>query len=710
MSQTALQSKSLQLSTPIQFLKGVGPHLASLLAKKGVYTAYDLLVDFPVRYIDKRLVTVISALEVGVKQVVSGKVLDVTTFMMGRSRKRAVEVIISDGHGKLKLLFLNGSESWYRKKFLEGKEYTVFGDVKKYGSSLVMFHPEAEIQTESDDELSSAKIVPVYSLTEGLSQNQMRKIIGLNLEALLERVKDDARAVRDGEVSIPLIQAYRYLHQPERDVDIEELNAHKTPYHMRIIYDEFFYLQLGLKFRGTYETRHPSFIMTPPFPLFEKACQLLPFTLTDDQNKVIEEIKNDFLAHKPMNRMVQGDVGSGKTMVAFLTALLAIQSGYQVALMAPTEILAEQHFKNLRRYEESLDIKVALLTGQLGAKQKKVVREDLEQGLTNLVIGTHALLTEDITFRELGYIIIDEQHRFGVEQRAKLKQLNRKEDERVPHVLVMSATPIPRSLSLCLYGDMDLSLIKSLPKGRKPIKTKIVRENRRVQMYEFIRREIAKGRQIYFVYPLIEESEKSDLKDATTMYNSLCQVFSESKVELIHGRLKAQEKESIMGRFKNHECHVLVSTTVIEVGVDVPNASVMVVEHAERFGLSQLHQLRGRVGRGAEESFCFLMASYAQSDESKFRLSVMEKTNDGFVVAEEDLKLRGPGDMFGTRQSGLPDFRLAHLTRDYHLLEIARKRAEVILKSDPLLAHPENQLLKEIMTQRWAQKLDRMSS
>ncbi len=519
---------------------------------------------------------------------------------------------------------------------------------------------------------------------------------------------DEPRSVREaGDVKIGLREAFAHVHAPPLDADLALLNQRQSPFHQRLIYDEFFYLQLGLQSKRYQALKTPSFVFAPSQKLFPQALSHLPFELTGDQGKVLEEIFADFKSGEPMNRLLQGDVGSGKTIVAWLSALVAIEAGYQAALMAPTEILAEQHYQNFLRFENVLPVRVELLTSATPVKRRKEILGALRAGQVDLLVGTHALLTADVQFYKLGYVIIDEQHRFGVLQRAALKNKVKCDGgEIMPHLLVMTATPIPRTLSMTIYGDLDLSFIRQLPKGRKPIETKVLREAKRAQLYEFIQRQILDGRQAYFVYPLVEESEKSDLKDATQMCAKLQSEFASWRVALLHGKMRSEEKEDVMRRFKNGEIQILVATTVIEVGVDVPNASVMVIEHAERFGLSQLHQLRGRVGRGSAKSHCFLLASYAQSEESRFRLKVMEETFDGFVIAEEDLKLRGPGEFLGTKQAGLPDFHLAELIRDGHLLAMSKNRAQEILADDPLLESPKNQPLKAIMLERWGQKLD----
>ena len=693
-------------TTNIQYLKGVGPHIAQLLQKRSVYTAWDLLFHLPSKYVDRRKIHTVRSLPVEKKQNLIATVQKLSVRSIRGRGRRLFEMTVADNTGVAMISFFQFNESWLRKRYPVGQQVLIFGDVRSYKGVKSFTHPDIEIWDDDSD--SEYKIQPFYPLTEGLYQKTLRSIILKNLESLLSVVRDDPRSVRSsGEVTVSLTEAFKYVHVPPESADIETLNSKESIYHQRIIYDEFFYLQLGLISKRYQQMQKETFKIINEQNLMREAKTQLPFDLTNDQENAVEDIKNDFSSGKPMNRMIQGDVGSGKTIVCFLSSLLAIESGFQVVLMAPTEILAEQHFKNLFPYEEKLGIRVELLTGSTKTKKRNQILYDLEQGMTNLVIGTHALIEPNVIFHNLGFVIIDEQHRFGVQQRAQLKNKTKLNKNDVsPHLLVMTATPIPRTLSMCVYGDLDLSIIKEMPKGRKPILTKVFREKGREKMYALIAKQLKKGSQTYFVYPLVAESEKMDLKDATDMQKKLSAVFSDYSVALLHGKMKSAEKEKIMSSFKKGDVNVLVATTVVEVGVDVPNATVMVIEHAERFGLSQLHQLRGRVGRGSDRSYCYLMASYAQSEESRFRLKVMEETTDGFVIAEEDLKLRGPGEFLGTKQSGLPDFRLAQIIRDGKLLTAAKKRAEVILEDDPNLQKTQNKLIKEIMLARWEKRLD----
>jgi ATP-dependent DNA helicase RecG len=692
-------------STPIQYLKGVGPNLALRFKKKHIISAWDMLFNIPMRYLDRRKLSQINALKIGEEQSFTATIQSYHASSLNRGRRKLMEVLVQDDQDQLKLTFFQFNEKWLKQKFPVGSKVLIFGEVRLWRGIKNVVHPEME---PWDDEDLTSRIVPLYSLTEGLYQKTVRSIMTKNLERLLELVEDDSRTVREeGAVQVSLKEAFRYIHAPPVDADLDALNNTRSPYHQRIVYDEFFFLQLGLRIRRCQQAAKTSFVLNHNDRLLHEALSQVPFELTGDQKKSLEEIGHDFRLGKPMNRMMQGDVGSGKTIVAFLSALSIIQEGYQVAMMAPTEILAEQHYRNLTKQGEPLGITVKLLTGSTKAKERKIILEELITGKIDLLIGTHALITPDVLFKELGYVIIDEQHRFGVLQRAQLKNKSHLGiRDSAPHLLIMTATPIPRSLSMCVYGDLDISIIKEMPKGRKPIMTKVYREADHDGMCQEIAKELEQGRQAYFVYPLVEESEKMDLKDATLMHKKLSTVFKKFNVGLLHGRMKGKEKDAIMQQFKNKELHVLVSTTVVEVGVDVPNSTVMVVEHAERFGLSQLHQLRGRVGRGADQSYCYLVAQYAQSEESRFRLKTMERTNDGFVIAEEDLKLRGPGEFLGTRQSGMPDFRIAHIVRDGNLLKASQKRAEEILSEDPDLSLDKNLMIKKIMIDRWGEQLE----
>lgn len=692
--------------TPVQYLKGVGPRLAEVFRKKSVYTLWDMLFYLPVKYIDRRTVHSVAVLPVAKKQTFVAEIVSHDTRTVGRSRRRILEVLVGENASYAKVIFFQFNEKYFLQRFPEGSRVLFFGDVKWYNGMKTIVHPEME--PWEDDPEDAAQICPFYSLTEGLYQKTIRRIFLNNLESMIELVEEDPRSVREtAEVGLSLQEAFRHLHRPPLTANVEDLNERKSVDHQRVIYDEFFYLQMGLLSKRYRHARKPAIRIPHVSTLVEKTLARLPFELTQGQNDAMADIYGDCASGHPMNRLLQGDVGSGKTLVAFLASLVAIESKIQVAFMAPTEILAEQHFKTLIEFENHLGIRIELLTGSTTEKRRREILGGLRSGTVDLLIGTHALIESDVVFANLGFVIIDEQHRFGVEQRSQLKNKSKINQGKItPHLLAMTATPIPRTLSMSLYGDLDVSLMRELPKGRQAITTRVYWESERGGMYAGVEKQLKAGRQAYFVYPLIEESEKLDLKNAKKMFVEISQRFKNFRVGLMHGRLPSAEKEQIMGLFKCGELSILVSTTVVEVGVDVPNATVMVVEHAECFGLSQLHQLRGRVGRGSEKSYCCLMAGYKRSQESVYRLRVMEETQDGFLIAEEDLKIRGPGEFLGTKQSGLPDFRLAHLVRDGHLLRAAKKRAEEVLAEDPDLALDKNQRLKKIMLQRWGKRLD----
>jgi ATP-dependent DNA helicase RecG len=491
--------------------------------------------------------------------------------------------------------------------------------------------------------------------------------------------------------------ALRRIHFPENEDNFELLVSGRSPYHRRIIFDEFFFLELGLALRKRGFVLEKGISFQVEGELLKRLEKLIPFTLTKAQKRVIEEIKADMAKPYPMHRLIQGDVGSGKTVVAFAAALIAVENNFQVAIMAPTELLAEQHYLNLRQLAGKLGLSVAFLSSSMKKSYRKDIYGKIKNGKIDLVIGTHAIIQETVEFSKLGLGIIDEQHRFGVIQRATLKKKGVN-----PDILVMTATPIPRTLAMTVYGDLDISIIDEMPPGRMPVRTRVFHEKDRGKVYEIIANEVRKGHQAYIVYPLIEESERMDLMDATRMYEHLQnQIFPQFRLALLHGRMKSEEKEQVMGRFKNGEIQILVATTVIEVGIDVPQANLMVIEHAERFGLSQLHQLRGRVGRGTHQALCILLSQFKKSDEARRRLKIMENTTDGFKIAEEDLNIRGPGEFFGVRQSGLPDFRVANLIRDAKILNEARKEAFELVRKDPLLKDPDNFFLREVLKQRW---------
>ena len=700
------------LATPVQYVKGVGPAVSAKLARMGILTVGDLLATTPIRYIDRRQVLAMSLLSPGRDRTTSGHIVVSGISFMGRRRKRIYEIIVEDETGRASLKFFNFHQRYFQQKYGVGTKVIFSGDVSEYGNTLQFIHPEIDVLSETEGLSEFAgRIVPVYPLTEGLYQKSMRKIVRNAWDAYNQHINPifPEKFAEEHHLSDPW-SCLQEIHFPSPDLDPELLLIGRSAAHRTLIFDEFFFLELGLALRrrknsvkrgiayGRNDDRHRRFI------------EHLPFTLTGAQQRVIGEIFADMERPLPMNRLLQGDVGSGKTVVALAAALKAITSGRQAALMAPTEILAEQHFQTITTLLAPMDVPHGLLTGSVKGRERKMILEGLADGEVKLAVGTHALIQEGVEFDALGFIVVDEQHRFGVMQRAAIRHKGAPSgpgDEAWPDVLITTATPIPRTLAMTLYGDLDVSVIDELPKGRLPIVTRLYEEHKRNKLYDGMRMELARGRQVYAVYPLIEESEKIDLKNATRMSKELAEVFEpQFKVSLLHGRMSGEEKERIMGEFKGRDIQILVATSVVEVGVDVPNASVMVIEHAERFGLSQLHQLRGRVGRSDHQSYCILMADYRRSEDAKRRLAVMVETTDGFKIAEEDLSLRGPGEFLGTRQSGLPPFRIANLARDVGILAKAREAAFRMVEKDPKLSLPDHRRIKEVLLTRWEGKLN----
>ncbi|HEY4745431.1 MAG TPA: ATP-dependent DNA helicase RecG [Desulfuromonadaceae bacterium] len=704
----AIARKNLQ--TRMQFIKGVGPKLTELLERRGVATVEDALYLLPHRYEDRRELIPIAGLKPGLTAVFSGRVLsaDVTATRGGR---RFFEAVVADASGSIALKWFNANPTFMKRVWKPGRTGIFTGEVSQFGYQREVHHPDVEWLEEgtsvqeilAGDPVNFGRIVPVYPLTEGLSQKVMRRVMKEVVDGFLGSLRELIPASILKPLHLPgLRQSVGALHLPPGEAKLEDLNQGRTPAHRAIAFDEFFFWELGLalKKRGVTLEEGIAFRVTHRYT--KELARLLPFELTAAQRRVLTEIKTDMMAPHPMHRLVQGDVGSGKTLVALMAALLAVENGYQVAVMAPTEILAEQHWHTMHRWCAELGIQTCLVTAGMKGKAKTEALARVADGSAQIVIGTHAVIQDKVEFSRLGLGIIDEQHRFGVLQRGILRKkgLN-------PDILVMTATPIPRTLAMTLFGDLSLSVIDELPPGRTPVQTTICFESRRNQVYGIIREEVAKGHQAYVIYPLVEETEKSDLKAASQMAEHLEQaVFPDLRIGLLHGRMSPEEKELVMGRFKARELHILVSTTVIEVGIDVPNATVMVIEHAERFGLSQLHQLRGRVGRGAARSRCILLTPGRLSDDGEKRLRVMEATGDGFRIAEADLEIRGPGDFLGTRQSGMPDFRVANILRDASILEQARQAAFGLLEDDPDLTSPGNAPLREELLRRWGKRLE----
>jgi ATP-dependent DNA helicase RecG len=695
----------VKLDDAIQYVKGVGPKRAELLARSGIATVEDLLYHLPFRYEDRRNIVSVRDARPALDVTLIGQVSGAREIPMRRRRGRPMlSATFSDDSGRIELIWFHQA-NYFKKKLETGSLWLVHGRVesgKRGGWQIV--HPEIEALDDNGDDESAAaaaaRIVPVYQKPGEMPVAAMRKIVG----GAVESAAHLARSVVPPEVRKrvrlePLEGALRAVHFPSNDVDATQLAAFATPAHRTLIFEELFALQVGMRLRKLARERQPGISMPPVPKRIEEFVRSLPFKPTGAQLRVIGEVAADMAAPVPMNRLVHGDVGSGKTLVAFAAALQAIAAGYQVAVMAPTELLAEQHFRNMAVWAESLGVRIALLTGSLRAAAARDVREKLAAGDMDLVVGTHALVQDTTEFAKLGLAVIDEQHRFGVMQRAALRGPR-------TDVLMLSATPIPRTLSLTLFGDLDVSFLDEMPPGRMPVRTTVLRPDLRSRLHERMAAQMRAGRQCYIVYPLVDESEASDLADATSMAEQLqAGPFREFRVGLLHGRMKADEKDAVMRRFKAGEIHCLVATTVIEVGIDVPNATIMVVEHAERFGLAQLHQLRGRVGRGGGESFCCLVATDERSPEAMERLRVLERTSDGFEVAEADLRIRGPGEYLGTRQAGIPGFRAANLVRDAELLELARSEADKWLAHDPRLALPESAELKGVIEERFGEKL-----
>jgi len=678
------------LETPIEYLKGVGPARGELLRKElGIFKYVDLLHLFPNRYIDRtRYYRINELLNSGSEVQIVGKVINIKT--VGEKRTRLVATFVDDT-GQMELVWFQG-QKWIRENLKLNTPYVIFGKATSFNGVFNMAHPEMEPLAEHEASLRSA-MQPIYPSTEKLTQrgvtnkvvNKMMMQLFTETQALFTDVLP-ASVINEMQL-IPRNAALFNIHFPKS----QELLARAQ---FRLKFEELFFIQLQLITKNLIRKHkikgHPFTNVGTYFNDFYQ--NHLPFALTNAQKRVIKEIRNDLGQPAQMNRLLQGDVGSGKTIVAMMSMLLALDNGFQACLMAPTEILANQHYIGLSELAKPLGINIKILTGSTKTSERKIIHEALENGELHIIIGTHALLEDKVQFANLGLAVIDEQHRFGVEQRSKLWRKN----DIPPHVLVMTATPIPRTLAMSLYGDLDVSVIDELPPGRKPIQTVHRFDSNRLKVWKFLKDEIAKGRQIYIVYPLIQESEKMDYKDLMDGYESISRDFPlpQYSVSIVHGKMKPSEKESEMQRFAANKTNIMVATTVIEVGVNVPNASVMVIESAERFGLSQLHQLRGRVGRGADQSYCILMTGQKLGNDTKTRLETMCRTNDGFEIAEVDLKLRGPGDIMGTQQSGVLNLQIADLVKDRDILMIAREQAIKLLKDDAPMAKPEHAALR----------------
>ncbi len=674
----------------VQYLPGVGPKRAELLRKElGIATFHDLIYYFPFRYVDRSTIHHISEIDGEMPYIqLRGRFVTFTTA--GEGRKRRLQALFTDGTGTIEVVWFNRVKS-LMETYRTGVEYLLFGKPSLYQNRYNIVHPEVDVYKP---ETAPQGLQGVYSLTEKLTDRQfssrtMQRLVGnlLRTPAAQHVPETLPRQLLAQRNLMPLPQALACMHTPSGVRDLQRAQ-------FRMKYEELFFLQLNiLKYIKGKEERRVGFVFAHVGEYFNNFYNhVLPFPLTGAQKRVIREMRHDMGSGRQMNRLLQGDVGSGKTIVALMTALIAIDNGFQACIMAPTEILATQHHDTISEMAQRIGVRVALLTGSTRKRDRDRIHEQLLSGELHILIGTHALIEDNVQFRNLGLAIIDEQHRFGVAQRAKLWRKN----TTPPHVLVMTATPIPRTLAMTVYGDLDVSVIDELPPGRKPVTTVMRYDKDRQQMYHFLGQQLRQGRQAYIVYPLIEENEKLDLRALEEGYELVQDTFPHYRVAMVHGRMKPAEKDHQMELFATHQAHILVATTVIEVGVNVPNASVMVIENAERFGLSQLHQLRGRVGRGADQSFCILMTKFKLSNETRHRLEVMTQTNDGFRVAEEDMKLRGPGDMDGTQQSGVAfNLRVANLAQDGQIVQLTRDDAQAFLDQDPDLTTPEGRQLDQ---------------
>ena len=685
----------MELSSPIYTISGIGYKRGEVLtAEAQIVTIEDLLNYFPYRHVDRSKFYHISECTEKMPYIqIIGEIIQFE--YVGEGRATRLTATFSDGTGTIELVWFKGTK-YIEKSIKPRTRYIVFGKPSRFGSKINIAHPDIELYSDMNLRRSTG-IQSMYNSTDKMKKNYLssdniRKYIYSILfnnnilipetlpEYLIEKMHFTSRE-----------QAIKNIHFPK---SVEALKIAEA----RLKFEELFYIQLSMLYQSQHRSRqYRGYIFSTIGDYFNQFYnKYLPFPLTNAQKRVIKEIRNDMRSGIQMNRLLQGDVGSGKTIVALLTALIALDNGYQACLMAPTEILASQHYDTISSLVAPLGITVKLLTGSTKKKEKEEILNDLGNAKIQIIIGTHALIEENVNFSNLGYVIIDEQHRFGVAQRAKLWNKN----VSPPHVLVMTATPIPRTLAMTVYGDLEVSVIDELPPGRKPVTTKLLFDNRRGQVYDFIHKKIAEGRQIYIVYPLIQENEKIDLRDLEQGYKILTDIFTECKLVMVHGKMKQSEKDEAMRMFVSGEAKIMVATTVIEVGVNVPNASVMVIENAERFGLSQLHQLRGRVGRGADQSYCLLMSKYELTENTRKRLQIMCETNDGFKIAEADMSLRGPGDIDGLQQSGLPfDLKIANLAGDVNILSTARNVAKAILAEDEELTSPKNTLLKKKLQQ-----------
>ena len=688
--------RKLDLQSPVQYLKGIGPVKAEALATIGINSVEDLLYHIPRRYLDRSTITPIDELQINSRATVMGTV---ESYGIKRWRTPQFWVILRDEKSFLKLVWFSGIK-YIQNKFKEGDTVVASGEVRSF-YGLQMPHPEFEIVSGKGEKLiHTGRVIPLYPSTSELKNVYLdsrgfRRTISYLLENLFPQIQETLPARVREELELPSLDwSLKTIHFPD---SIEDASKARK----RLAFEELFYLELLLALRKRHlGLKEKSSIFNRPGEMVKRFLESLPFELTQDQRKVLNEIYQDVSSGKAMQRLLQGDVGSGKTIVALISMLMAIENGYQTAIMAPTEVLAEQHYLSLSSLLEPLRIEPVLLTSSVKPGERKGILGKISSGKGKIIVGTHALIQKEVNFNRLGLAVIDEQHRFGVMQRLSLKLKGES-----PHLLVMTATPIPRSLALTVYGDLDISVINQMPPGRKKIETRLLDENSSEKGYIFLEEELKKKRQTYIVYPLIEESEKADLKAATEGYQFLQEkIFPHRKIALLHGRIKREERERIMKAFRSGDYDILVCTTVIEVGLDVSNATLMLIEHAERFGLSQLHQLRGRIGRGEEQSYCILKFSKLVSEEARKRLQILSSTSDGFKISEADLKLRGPGEFFGTRQHGLPDFKIADLSEDLELLFKARDWAFKIVQEDGDLSSKENLCLRNKFIRNYKDK------
>jgi ATP-dependent DNA helicase RecG len=680
-----------RLINDIQFLKSVGPKRAKLLNKLGISTIDELFYHFPRRYEDRSQLKKFYQINDGNTETITGKVVGIQEL---RPRKglTITKAAIDDGSSIGYAVWFN--QQFIKKQVLQGVEIVITGRVEKKYGNLQIYVTDFEVM-DKDDTLHTGRIVPVYSTTDGLPAKVLRTVMKYAIDGNVDKQEEFLPEDLMKKYKFPALpETLKKIHFPEQLGDIDVARR-------RLIFEELFLLQIGVGLIKFTETQKKGVKHKKDCTLFNQLSSNLPFRLTDAQDRVLKEIVNDMENVKPMNRLIQGDVGSGKTIIAALALVKTVESGYQGAMMAPTEILAAQHYYGLQEVLEPLGVKAALLTGGLSRKEKTLIIDEIKNGKVDIIVGTHAVFQDEVVFHRLGLAITDEQHRFGVRQRAKLKQKACN-----PDILVMTATPIPRTLALTVYGDLDISIIDQLPPGRKAIKTYWVNEKKKEEMYKYIRNQVNKGRQIYYICPLVEESDKLDITAAVNLAEILqTKIFPDLHIGLMHGRLKQETKELVMENFKSGNIDILVSTTVVEVGVHVPNATVIVIEDADRFGLAQLHQLRGRVGRGEHQSHCILIAD-PSTEEGRSRMSIMQSTSDGFVIAEEDLKLRGPGEFFGTKQSGMPDLKIADIIKDVRILQIACDEADKLLNDDSFLNNPNHQKLKEKVQEKFKDSIN----